>query len=137
LPLYQFGTKYGIIARQLMVPQPYFSVRAAPFAASAMVSHCAAASRKDTATAPHTPAAARQRLHAIIYDELVQGRVEEGSRRAFIDIVQTAKRDDGVDGAILGCTEFGLLVTADDLPTAAFDTAGLHARAAMDFALAA
>lgn len=81
------------------------------------------------------PLAARERLHAIIYDELVRGRIEEGSRRAFIDIVETARRDDGVDGAILGCTEFGLLVRAEDLPTPAFDTTAIHARAGMDFAL--
>jgi aspartate racemase len=82
------------------------------------------------------PASARERLHAIIYDELVQGRVEAASRAAFIAVVRQAMVEDGVDGAILGCTEFGLLVGPDDLPVPTFDTTELHARAAMDFALA-
>lgn len=81
------------------------------------------------------PPAARERLHAIIFDELVQGKVEDRSRAAFIDIVRTAVSDDAVDGAILGCTEFGLLVGPGDLPTPSFDTAEIHARAAMQFSL--
>jgi len=78
----------------------------------------------------------RQRLHAIIYDELVRGRIEAASRAAFVAIVQRAAAEDGVDGAILGCTEFGLLVGPGDLPVPVFDTTEIHARAAMDFALA-
>jgi len=78
----------------------------------------------------------RARLHAIIYDELVRGRIEAASRRAFIAIVERAVADEGVDAAILGCTEFGLLVRSGDLAVPVFDTTELHARAAMDFALA-
>src|SRR5258708_27681012 len=81
------------------------------------------------------PLGARQWLHEIIYDELVQGRVEAVSRRAFVDMVDRAVVEDGVDGVILGCTELGLLVGPDDLSTPTFDTTELHARAAMDFAL--
>ena len=86
-----------------------------------------------TPTTP--PIGAREWLHAIIYDELVQGRVEPVSRRAFVAMVDRAITDDGVDGVILGCTELGLLVGADDLSAPTFDTTELHARAAMDFAL--
>ena len=81
------------------------------------------------------PLGARQWLHEIIYDELVQGRIEPASRRAFVAMVDRAVADDGVDGVILGCTELGLLVGPDDLSTPTFDTTELHARAAMDFAL--
>jgi aspartate racemase len=81
------------------------------------------------------PLGARQWLHEIIYDELVQGRVEPVSRRAFVAMVDRAVAEDGVDGVILGCTELGLLVGPDDLSTPTFDTTELHARAAMDFAL--
>jgi aspartate racemase len=79
--------------------------------------------------------AARERLHQIIYDELVQGRLEPASRAAFIAIVERAIAEDGVDGAILGCTEFGLLVSGGDLTVPTFDTTEIHASAAMDFAL--
>ena len=81
------------------------------------------------------PLGARQWLHEVIYDELVQGRVEDVSRHAFVTMVDRAVAEDGVDGVILGCTELGLLVGPEDLSTPTFDTTELHARAAMDFAL--
>ena len=83
------------------------------------------------------PPAARAALHAMIYDELVQGHLEPASRAAFVRIVAAAVTDDDIDAAILGCTEFGLLVGAGDLPVPVFDTTELHARAAIDFALGA
>lgn len=78
----------------------------------------------------------RDRLHAIVFDELVQGRFEPGSRAALIEITRRAIARDGADGVILGCTEFGLLVSAADMPVPVFDTTEIHARAGMDFALA-
>lgn len=81
------------------------------------------------------PASARERLHAMIYDELVQGRIEPASRAAFVAIVAAAVAEQGIDAAILGCTEFGLLVGPDDLAVPAIDTTEVHARAAIDFAL--
>jgi len=77
----------------------------------------------------------RIRLHAIIFDELVQGRFKLASKDAMVAMVESAVRGEGVDGVILGCTEFGLLVKQEDLPIPMFDTAELHAKAAMDFAL--
>ena len=82
------------------------------------------------------PPVERERLHAIIFDELVQGRFEPGSRAALIEITRRAIARDGADGVILGCTEFGLLVSAADMPVPVFDTTEIHARAGMDFALA-
>ena len=51
-------------------------------------------------------------------------------------MTESAVRGEGVDGVILGCTEFGLLLKPEDLPVPVFDTAEMHAKAAMDFALA-
>jgi len=82
------------------------------------------------------PEADRERLHAIIFDELVQGRFEPASRVAFIEIAERALQGQGAGGVILGCTEFGLLVQASDFSAPVFDTTDIHARAAMDFALA-
>ncbi|HZZ89438.1 MAG TPA: aspartate/glutamate racemase family protein [Caulobacteraceae bacterium] len=79
----------------------------------------------------------RVRLQSIIFDELVQGRFKLASKDAVVAMVESAVRGEGVDAVILGCTEFGLLVTPDDLPVTMFDTAELHAAAAMDFALSA
>jgi len=73
-------------------------------------------------------------IHDVIYDELCQGEIRAESRQAYLDIVgdQVAK---GADGVIFGCTEVGLLISADDLSVAAFDTTALHAAAALEFAL--
>lgn len=76
----------------------------------------------------------RDTVHRIIYDELVHGVVSEASRaayRAVIDRLVAA----GADSIILGCTEI-TLVGAGDSPVPVFDTTELHARAAVDAALA-
>jgi aspartate racemase len=78
----------------------------------------------------------RAKLHSIIYDELIQGRFKLSSKEAIVAMVESAVRGEGVDGVILGCTEFGLLLKPDDLPVAMFDTTEVHAKAAMAFALA-
>lgn len=44
-------------------------------------------------------------------------------------------RKDGADGVIFGCTEIGMLLGQADMPEPVFDTAELHAKAAVDFAL--
>jgi aspartate racemase len=77
----------------------------------------------------------RAKLQSIIYDELVQGRFKLSSKEAVVAIAESAVRGEGADAVILGCTEFGLLVKAEDLPAPMFDTTELHARAAMEFAL--
>jgi len=82
------------------------------------------------------PGEDRERLHAIIFDELVQGRFEPASREAVIAIARRAVERDGADGVILGCTEFGLLVKAEDFSVPMLDTTEIHAEAAMVFALA-
>jgi aspartate racemase len=81
------------------------------------------------------PADERDRLHTIIYDELVQGRFEPASRAEVTAIVSRAIVAERIDSIILGCTEFGLLIQPGDLPLPTFDTTEIHARAGMDFAL--
>jgi aspartate racemase len=77
----------------------------------------------------------RVRLHSIIFDELVQGRFKLASKDALVAMTESAVRGEGADGVILGCTEFGLLMKPEDLPVPVFDTAEIHAKAAIDFAL--
>lgn len=76
----------------------------------------------------------REVVHNVIYEELCQGLVRAESKSAYLDIVKRME-EEGADGVIFGCTEIGLLLSADDLNVPAFDTAELHARAAMDYAL--
>jgi aspartate racemase len=79
----------------------------------------------------------RLALQAIIYDELIQGRVEPGSKAAMLAMIETARREQGVDGVVLACTEFGLLLAPGELDLPVFDTTLIHAEAGMAFALSA
>ena len=79
-------------------------------------------------------APARERIHAVIYDELCRGRIEAASRDAYRAII-TDLVARGAQAVILGCTEIGLLVGDDDAAVPLFDTARIHAEAAADWAL--
>lgn len=73
-------------------------------------------------------------VNSVIFDELCVGVIREESRRLLLrEIDKLQKR--GAQGVILGCTELGLLIHADDLSIPAFDTALIHARAAAQLAL--
>ncbi|MFZ8821576.1 MAG: aspartate/glutamate racemase family protein [Ilumatobacteraceae bacterium] len=78
---------------------------------------------------------ARNEVHRIIYDELVQGVIDDDSRQTYIDIASELI-DGGVEGIIAGCTEIELLLRSDDLNVPYFPTTRLHATAAVDLALA-
>jgi aspartate racemase len=77
----------------------------------------------------------RATVHRIIYDELVQGRVEPVSRAAYRAVIARLV-ERGAEGIILGCTEIMLLVRAEDSAVPLFDTTTLHAEAAVEEALA-
>ena len=75
-------------------------------------------------------------VHRVIYDELCLGRVEQSSRQQYLAIIdELANR--GAEGVILGCTEIGLLVKAEDSRVPLFDTTKIHAEAAVEYALEA
>lgn len=74
-------------------------------------------------------------VHRVIYDELCRGRIEPASRAAFASIIESLV-ERGAQGVILGCTEIGLLVDGGDAQVPLFDTAALHARAAVLAAMA-
>ena len=77
----------------------------------------------------------RRTVHRVIYDELVQGRVEEISRAAYRAIIARLVAR-GAEAIILGCTEIMLLVRPEDSPVPLFDTTAIHADAAVEQALA-
>jgi aspartate racemase len=76
----------------------------------------------------------RTAVHDVIYDELVQGRVEAASRAAYLGIIERLV-ERGAQGIIAGCTEIELLVTPDDIDCPYFPTTRLHALAAIEAAL--
>ena len=76
----------------------------------------------------------RAAVHRIIYEELVQGRVEPASRDLY-RAVMTRLIDRGADCIILGCTEIMLLVRPEDSAMPLYDTTTIHAEAAVELAL--
>jgi aspartate racemase len=77
----------------------------------------------------------RTDVHGIIYDELCQGIVSPSSKLRYLEIVKD-QVSRGADSVIFGCTEVGLLISQSDVDIPTFDTTELHARAAIEFALA-
>ena len=78
---------------------------------------------------------ARETIHHIIYDELVQGVINPVSKDQVMEIISRMSREEGITGVIAGCTEIELLVTEDDIDSAYFPTTTLHAQYAAHFAL--
>ncbi len=72
----------------------------------------------------------RAEVHRVIYEELCRGVVSEAYRQVISSLVAR-----GAQAVILGCTEIGLLVRADDAEVPLFDTCVLHAQAAAERAL--
>lgn len=75
----------------------------------------------------------RAEVHRVIYEELCLGNTRAASRDAYRRVIADLVRQ-GAEGVILGCTEIGLLVGADDSPVPLFDTAAIHARYAAEWA---
>ena len=78
----------------------------------------------------------RDKVHDVIYQELVRGEIRADSRRAYLEIIDRLRRR-GAQGVIAGCTEIELLVAPDDVDIAFFPTTRLHAMAAVEAALGA
>lgn len=76
----------------------------------------------------------RQRVHDIIYDELVHDVIRAESRDAYLEIIADL-RNRGADGVIAGCTEIELLLRADDVDLPYYPTTQLHTLAAVDWIL--
>ncbi|OGO21003.1 MAG: aspartate racemase [Chloroflexi bacterium RBG_16_48_8] len=77
----------------------------------------------------------REVVHRVIYDELVLDVIDPSSKEKYIMIVENLVRR-GAQGVVLGCTEIGLLLRQEDVPVPVFDTTIIHAKAAVDRALA-
>ena len=72
----------------------------------------------------------------IIFDELVKGKISKESKQVYVSVCENLLLK-GAQGIILGCTEIFLLLKQEDLPQAPlFNTTELHAKAAVDLALA-
>ncbi|MBW2479205.1 MAG: aspartate/glutamate racemase family protein [Deltaproteobacteria bacterium] len=73
-------------------------------------------------------------VHGVIYDELCAGMIKPDSKQKYAAIIRRLIST-GARGIILGCTEIGLLVKPEDSSVPLFDTAEIHAQAAVRYAL--
>ena len=74
-------------------------------------------------------------VHQVIFDELCLGQIKASSKEKYMAVIDRLEAD-GAEGVILGCTEIGLLVKDQDCSIPLFDTTVIHARAAVEYALA-
>lgn len=76
----------------------------------------------------------RQEINRVIFEELCLGEIRETSKAFYIKVISKLEKS-GAEGVILGCTEIGLLVKAEDTDALLFDTTAIHALTAMEKAL--
>jgi aspartate racemase len=72
----------------------------------------------------------RQRVHQIIFDELVHGQLLPRSLAQYIEVIRSLQAE-GCDAVALACTEIPLLVTAETSPLPTLDSTRILARAAL------
>jgi aspartate racemase len=73
-------------------------------------------------------------IHQTIFDELGKGIINESTKERYLSIIKNLINS-GAEGIILGCTEIPLLIKNEDVDIPLFDTAMLHAKAAIEFSL--
>ena len=78
--------------------------------------------------------AERRLVHRVIFEELCLGVIDETSRRAYLEVIDSLVAR-GAQAILLGCTEIGLLITPSDCDVLLFDSAHLHAQRAVELAL--
>jgi aspartate racemase len=76
----------------------------------------------------------RDYIHGTIYNELGKGIFTEEMRERYKEIINSLMQQ-GAQGVILGCTEIPMLIKQKDSAIPVFDTALIHATAAVEFAL--
>ncbi|MGZ3885387.1 MAG: aspartate/glutamate racemase family protein [Bacteroidia bacterium] len=76
----------------------------------------------------------RQFIHDSIFGELGSGILTTATKDRYMSIISTLISQ-GAEGVILGCTEIPLLIKQDDVSVPVFDTAEIHAEAAVKFSL--
>lgn len=80
------------------------------------------------------PAAERERLDRLIFDELCRGVVTEAARNLVSSLINGLQQQ-GAQGVILGCTELGGVVPQQSPPIPLFDSARIHVMKAVKLAL--
>ena len=77
----------------------------------------------------------REFIHTSIFSELGKGIFSDETRKKYLHIINNLQKSGG-EGVILGCTEIPMLIKPEDCSIPSFDTTLIHAKAAVEFALA-
>ena len=80
------------------------------------------------------PPAAIVELDRIILEELAAGRILDASRDYFTAQMAVLSAQ-GAQAMVLGCTEIGMLVNANDVDLPVLDTTHIHADFAVNWAI--
>lgn len=74
-------------------------------------------------------------VNRVIFDELCLGIVKEDSKADYLRVIALLQSR-GAQAILLGCTELGLIVSQEDISLPLFDTTVIHAKKAVELALA-
>lgn len=111
--------KVGLIGTRFTMENSFFKDHLAQFDVEAVV----------------PDASDRDYIHNSIFTELTRGSFKDATRNEYLKIIDRLVTA-GAEGVIFGCTEISLLVEPSQCSIPVFDTASIHATAAVDFALA-
>jgi aspartate racemase len=111
-------TRVALLGTRYTMEEPFYRDRLAQYGIATMIP-----SKEE-----------REVIHRVIYDELTRGIVRPDSKADYIQIINRLATE-GAEGAVLGCTEIPLLVREGDCVIPLFDTATIHADAALDAAI--
>ncbi|MBW2129588.1 MAG: amino acid racemase [Deltaproteobacteria bacterium] len=67
--------------------------------------------------------------------ELGVGIIREETRRGFLDIAEKMRKENSIEGLILGCTEIPLLLGGEDIGMPFFDTSRIHVESALEYSM--
>jgi aspartate racemase len=76
----------------------------------------------------------RVKINDIIFNELVYGITNKGSKKYLLDVINEF-RSAGCDSVVLGCTEIPLIVTPKDSSLPVLDSTRILARAALKYSI--
>ncbi len=82
------------------------------------------------------PAAERELLDRLIFEELCRGVVTKAARNLVLSLIRELQQQ-GAQGVILGCTELGGVAPQQSPPVPLFDSARIHALKAVKLAFSA
>lgn len=75
-----------------------------------------------------------EELQRIIREELTYGIIKESSKKIVLEEIKSMITL-GAQGVVLGCTEFPLMISENDVSIPVFNTTKIHSETAIDFVL--